>query len=107
MGPLTITLAMAACLCGDPVAQFWHAPWCEPCKTVAPVIAALRGEGWPIEDRPYDEHRPEAHRRAIRSVPCLIVLDGRREVARCTPVANKQQLRTWLAGYGISPRKAD
>jgi len=58
--------------------DFW-APWCGPCKSIAPIIEELAGlyEGkLKIAKLNVDDHPATAARYGIRGIPNLIILKG-------------------------------
>jgi thioredoxin 2 len=66
------------------VVDFW-APWCGPCRTMAPAFAQaaaqLKGRAVFVKVNSDDNPR-SAGRFGIRSIPTLVKLQGGREVAR-------------------------
>jgi thioredoxin 2 len=78
--------------------DFW-APWCGPCKMMAPVLERL------AHDRPTslqvakintDEQQELAARFNIRSIPTLILFRNGREVARQAGAVDGNTLARWL-----------
>lgn len=91
------------------VVQF-HAPWCGPCKAIAPSLAKLEIEfGGRVALRRVDVDQDEMAARSlgVRGVPTIVVLRAGREIARSTGFASEGALRrlfeTALALEG-SPR---
>ena len=66
------------------LADFW-APWCGPCKMVAPELAKIAGEGagrWLVAKVNTEELAGLAQRFRISAIPTLILFKAGREVAR-------------------------
>ncbi|HXG50373.1 MAG TPA: thioredoxin [candidate division Zixibacteria bacterium] len=58
--------------------DFW-APWCGPCKTIAPVIEELANEyegRLKVAKLNVDDHPATASRYGVRGIPNLIVFKG-------------------------------
>src|SRR5207302_6345419 len=66
------------------LADFW-APWCGPCKMVAPELARIAGEGagrWLIA-KVNTQDLPELGQRFdVQAIPTLVLFRNGREVAR-------------------------
>lgn len=81
------------------VVDFW-APWCAPCRMMAPVFEQAAGE-FAIRARfakvNSDEAQALAARFAIRSIPTLILLHGAREIGRKSGALDARALRQWLS----------
>lgn len=81
------------------VVDFW-APWCAPCRTMAPVFEQVAGE-FAAQARfarvNTDEAQAVAARFGIRSIPTLILLHGGREIGRKSGALDARAFRQWLA----------
>jgi thioredoxin 2 len=80
------------------VVDFW-APWCGPCKAMAPSFAEaarrLEPQARLAKLNTDDEHEP-AERFGIRSIPTLIAFSGGREIARTSGAMPAAALIQWI-----------
>jgi thioredoxin 2 len=91
--------------------DFW-APWCGPCKWIAPVVEELaraRAGHLKVVRLNIDEAPAIADRFGVRGIPMLVVIRDGVEVDRLTGVPGKPALEAWLErnlGAQLDPSKA-
>jgi thioredoxin 2 len=83
------------------VVDFW-APWCGPCRMMAPEYEKVCGQ---LEPRArFVKIDTEAHQEVggqhnIRSIPTLAIFKAGREVARISGARSARDLAQWVHGY--------
>jgi len=80
--------------------DFW-APWCGPCRMMAPAYAEAAGLLEPrVQVAKLDTERwPQlASQLAIRTIPTLALFLNGREIARTSGALDSASVRRWVAG---------
>jgi len=77
--------------------DFW-APWCAPCRSMAPAYEKAAGLLEPevmLAKVNTEENKRPAMQFGIRSIPTLILFRGQREAARISGTMDTQRLVSW------------
>lgn len=85
--------------------DFW-APWCAPCRTIAPVLKRLARQSagsLKVVRVNIDENPSLAGEYHVQSIPLLVLFADGREVDRAVGALPPAQLEAWLAPHLGSP----
>lgn len=89
----------------DPVIVDFWAPWCGPCRMLAPTIEKLAGEfegKVKIGKMNTDENQETPGGLRISAIPTVLVFHGGREVDRLVGVNTEKKFKDSLAKLGVS-----
>ncbi|RKZ60410.1 MAG: thiol reductase thioredoxin [Gammaproteobacteria bacterium] len=83
------------------VVDFW-APWCGPCKMMAPAFAQASAELSPhvrlAKVNTEDEQTIGAHLN-IRSIPTMVIFKSGREIARQAGAMSAADIKSWIGNH--------
>jgi len=83
------------------VVDFW-APWCGPCKMMAPAFERVAAELSPhvrLAKLNTEDEQAIGARLNIRSIPTLVLFKNGREVARQAGAMQAEDIKRWVQNY--------
>ena len=84
----------------------FYAPWCGPCKMLAPMLDSLAvewGDRVKFAKANVDETPDLAAQFGITGVPTLMLFRGGKPLGRMVGLASPRQLSAWLAEAAVDP----
>ena len=85
-----------------PVLVDLWAPWCGPCRMMAPALEQLareRAGRLKVVKLNVDDHPQVAARYQVQGIPLVVLTRDGRELARLTGAAPLPRLQSWLNGH--------
>ena len=84
--------------------DFW-APWCGPCKAIAPVLEEVAkefGDKISIQKMNVDENPATPSKYGIRAIPTLILFKDGEVAGQVTGAVSKSNLKAMITEKGLS-----
>ena len=78
---------------------YFSAPWCQPCKTLGPIMDGLAGEGINLKKVNIDYDTLFAQKYNVKNIPTLVLTDLEgNELGRKVGIQTRQEILNWYNG---------
>ena len=78
---------------------YFSAPWCQPCKTLGPIMDGLTGEGINLKKVNIDYDTLFAQKYNVKNIPTLVLTDLEgNELGRKVGIQTRQEILNWYNG---------
>ncbi len=98
-------LAAAAAVQAKTELLVFSSPFCGPCQQLKPTIAEFERQGYPVRQVDVTQHPALASQHRVSRVPCLVMVNGSRELARQLG-GDRASIERMFAAAGVRPTQA-
>lgn len=81
---------------GKPAIIDFYAPWCKPCKEMAPALEQLQKEGVTVYKVDYDANRTLANQQGVSSIPTVFIVKKGKIALRMEGAQTKERMKEAL-----------
>lgn len=88
---------------GDSELLYFSASWCQPCRSMQPIVARLESTGYRVRHVDVDRAREVAQRYGVQSVPCFIIQRDGQEMERIVGATSYERLLAMFQAADTAP----